>query len=141
MALATLLLSCGLHGCTNVTGGAVELSWSLEDLDGVHIGCPTSVGDIALTWQTADGLGSSAWACDANRGVTNFVVPVGEALLSVAPRCASGAAPAASTFIAPPPVLRTFAEGDVVELHAVVLQLAVQSDTVNCAATACVCAP
>ncbi|MCE9580585.1 MAG: hypothetical protein K8W52_46120 [Deltaproteobacteria bacterium] len=140
MALATLLLSCGLHGCTNVTGGAVELSWSLEDLDGVHIPCPDAVTKIRLSWQTDEGLNSASFQCTNNRGVTAFGVPSGQALLWVSPECTDGTEPAPATFVAPPPILRTIAVGDVVELHAVVLQLVVQSDTVNCAATACVCA-
>ena len=140
VALATLLLSCGLHGCTNVSGGAVELSWSLEDLDGVHLECPREVTRMRLWWQTDEGLNGTSWPCTDNRGVTSFEVPRGDALLWVAPECAGGIAPAAQTFVSPPPILRTIAIGDVVELHAVVLQLVVQSDTVNCAATACVCA-
>src|SRR5438105_4965563 len=38
VALATLL-SCPLHGCTNVSGGAVELSWHLEDATGGGLDC------------------------------------------------------------------------------------------------------
>ncbi len=142
VALATLLLSCGLHGCINVSGGAVELSWSLEDLDGVLVpqGCPDEVENIRLWWQTEEGLNGTSFLCTNNRGVTSFEVPSGEALLWVAPECAGGIAPAPATYVSPPPILRTIAVGDVVELHAVVLQLAVPSVTVNCAATACVCA-
>src|SRR4051812_13625749 len=38
VALATLL-SCSFLGCSQVSGGAVELSWSLFDYDGNKIGC------------------------------------------------------------------------------------------------------
>jgi hypothetical protein len=138
VALATLL-SCGLHGCTNVSGGAVELSWSLEDADGTHLDCPAEVARIRLWWQGDQGLHGSSWPCKDNRGVTGFEIPTGANQLWVTPECPDSSTPSAATFVSPPPIVRTFAEGDVVELHAIVMQLVVPSATVNCAATACVC--
>src|SRR5690349_24917520 len=38
VALATLL-SCSLHGCSQVSGGAVELAWSFQDYDGAPLHC------------------------------------------------------------------------------------------------------
>jgi hypothetical protein len=117
-------MSMMLHGCTEVTGGAVELSWHLENIDGSPFGgCPDTIDQIRLSWQVNGVTGSTDFACTANHGVTAFDVPAGDALLSVEPLCANGAATRTSAFIAPAPIARTIVVDDVVELHAVVLQI------------------
>lgn len=143
VALATLL-SCPLHGCTNVSGGAVELSWHLQDVDGTALGCdttrdlstPTSrrveviVDSMRLWWQVGTDRRSVDFPCAANHGVTQFEVPTGEALLwiepQITPTCLGGT-PVTPPFIAPAPIARTITDGNVVELHAVVVEIDVDA--------------
>jgi hypothetical protein len=130
VALATLLL-CGAHGCTNVTGGAVELSWSLHGTDGKPVECvDAGVGRIRLIWQVGSTERFDAWPCTDNRAVTGFEIPEGDALLSVAPECVSGQPADLDFYQAPAPVARTVTEGDVVELHAIVVQLPTCTGTI-----------
>jgi hypothetical protein len=125
VALATLL-SCSLQGCTQVSGGAVELSWSLFDYDGNKIGCVQNAGSRTLTidkirlwWQVDAQRNSTDWDCTKYHGVTAFDIPAGDALLWVEPQCPSGTPVVPASFMAPAPLQRTIAVGDVVELHAV----------------------
>jgi hypothetical protein len=129
VALAPLLMSLALHGCTRAEdSGAVELSWNLIDADGG----PTKCGDHDLThmrlwWDvsTVDGVveGCAEFKCDPSHGVTEFKVPKGSALLRVEPRCRQGDALPIDGYIAPAPIQRMIIGGDVVELHAVVIQI------------------
>jgi len=115
---------CGTYGCTNVTGGAVELSWSLHGTDGKPVDCGVAgVGRIRLEWQVGTVQRFDAWPCDDSRAVTGFDLPAGDALLWVVPECVSGQPADASFYQSPAPVARTITEGDVVELHAIVIQL------------------
>ncbi len=125
VALATLLMSFALHGCASVTGGAVELSWNLETLDGSNIDdCDSMrIGRMRLWWQVDGMRDSRDYDCSANHAVTKFEVPEGDALLWVEPQCANGSPVAAADYIAPPPLARTINLGDVVELHAVVIEI------------------
>lgn len=125
------LLSCVLHGCTNVTGGAVELSWNLETFDGGSIhdclhdsntGVDRITG-ITLWWQVNLTRDSHEFECRKNHGLTSFEVPTGQALLWVEPQCAPGTAVCPKDYIAPAPLERTIAIGEVVELHAVEIEL------------------
>jgi hypothetical protein len=117
-------MSMTLHGCTEVTGGAVELSWNLETLDGKpFLGCPDTIDRIRLSWVVNGITGSTDFPCGRNSGVTAFDVPPGDALLSVEPQCASGTPVNESAVVAPAPIARTISVDDVVELHAVVLQI------------------
>ena len=86
MALATgLCLS--VHGCENVNGGAVELSWKLRpassSLEEKFVGCaPTKsegrrgiVVSMRLDWEVRDSqagvpTGARSWECTDNHGVT-----------------------------------------------------------------------
>jgi hypothetical protein len=132
---AATLLSCGLHGCTDVTGGAVELSWHLETIDGDTIsGCAWTTADdqreaiesIRLTWTPVDASTPPGWrdfTCSHPHGVTSFDVPTGAVLLSVEPLCVGGTGVKAELFTAPPPIERDVRRGDVVELHAVIIQV------------------
>ena len=148
-----------VHGCTDVKGGAVELSWKLRAAAGAteaFVSC-NSVGElldsqghlfedglltrIRLHWQPATGDASSAdFQCSASHGVTTFVVPPGDNLLWVRPVCGTGAASFEpddndGTYVAPAPAQRTVIAGDTVSLGAVELVLQVS----KCTQQACVC--
>jgi len=104
-----------VHGCTDVTGGAVELSWKLRAVtgsDNTFLDCaiklaPTGqavqVARIRLDWSVDDEEGSRSWPCDDDHGVTKFELPEGRALLHVSPICADNTVALASTFRAPAP--------------------------------------
>lgn len=133
VALATLL-SCPLHGCTDVSGGAIELSWHLENFDGSsRPECAPSntavapIGFVKLWWQVDTGRSSLEIQCSRFHGVTSFDVPEGQALVWVEPECLDGTPVKPSAFMAPAPIARTITVGDVVELHAVVI--AIDADT------------
>ena len=125
------LLSCVLHGCTNVTGGAVELSWDLETVTGspVHDCLHDSasgtdrITTMRLWWQVNLTRDSHEFDCRDNHGVTGFDVPPGQALLWVEPQCAPGTPVCPQDYIAPAPLERTITLGDVVELHAVEIEV------------------
>jgi len=117
-------MSMMLHGCTKITGGAVELSWNLENMDGSRFsGCPKVIDRIRLAWQVGTDTGSTDFACGDNHGVTAFDVPAGDAVLSIEPQCAGGTPVNAAAFVAPAPLERTISVDDVVELHAIVIQI------------------
>ena len=78
--------------------------------------------------------GFASWRCDDNHGVTGFDLPEGEALLSVTPECAEGAADPA-TYSAPAPEQRNVILGDTVSLGAVELVLQVS----YCGQQPCIC--
>jgi hypothetical protein len=140
VALATLL-SCPLHGCTKVSGGAVELSWYLQDTDGTTLGCDTTrdvsdtpkrqwtvhVESMRLWWQVDTDRSSVDFPCKASHDVTQFEVPTGDALLWIEPQitttCLGGTPVVPAPFIAPAPIARTITDGNVVELHAVVVEI------------------
>jgi hypothetical protein len=151
VATATLVF-LAVHGCTDVKGGAVELSWKLRAAAGaqdVFVSC-TSDGTltnsagaalqgtgqlkfIRLGW-TGSGSDSAFvdFNCSASHGVTTFIVPPGETYLSVEPRCDGDVLPRDRTYVAPPPVVRTVIAGDTVSLGAVELVLQVSNCTQPC---------
>lgn len=140
-ALALCLCLPLLTSCTDVTGGAVELSWLLRPSDGNENACSeqsccetSRVAQMRLLWDVGGTTGSAEWACADNRAVTGFVLPPGEAALWVEPQCAGGPA-AAATYEAPAPVVRTLVDGEVVSLNAVVVQVQIAS----CESQACIC--
>jgi hypothetical protein len=144
--IATVLYLVVHAACTDVTGGAVELSWRLRPASGSSttqpfIDCTSGlpgtgpVTGVLLTWDVDGKPGSVTFDCNANHGVTRFVLPPGNALLSVAPVCASGPA-APGTYIAPAPEQRTVNVGDTVSLGAVELVLQVSSCSVT---QPCIC--
>ena len=134
MALATgLCLS--VHGCENVNGGAVELSWKLRPassaLEEKFVGCAPKrnvedrTGEVLgmrLDWevraQAGVHTGSDWWPCNHNHGVTGFDLPEGDAFLTVTPLCAEGAANPVS-YIAPAAEQRRVIVGDTISLGAV----------------------
>jgi hypothetical protein len=151
VALATLV-SLGVHGCTDVKGGAVELSWKLRAAAGaadVFVACtPEGVltdssgrvledghlTDIRLEWQGSE-TGFLDFNCSTSHGVTTFIVPPGDTLLAVRPICEGGFEPDPSTFVAPASVQRSVIAGDTVSLGAVEIVVQVS----QCLGQACVC--
>jgi hypothetical protein len=132
-------------GCTDVTGGAVELSWRLRPTSGAgttqpFIDCNSgfpltgTVTGIRLDWDVAGTASFAVFPCNAGHGVTRFEVPTGDALLSVSPVCAGGPA-ALDTYTAPAPEQRTVTVGNTVSLGAVELVLQVTS----CELQPCIC--
>ena len=140
-------LCLAVHGCTDVDGGAVELSWKLRALTGsrdTFLDCaiqlaPTNqvvnVARIQLDWDVDGEQGVRSWPCDDDHGVTRFELPAGQALLRVSPICSNGMVAAASTFSAPAPEQRTVIVGNTVSLFGVELLLEVSS----CDLQPCIC--
>ena len=134
-----------LVGCTQVDGGAVELSWKLRpassSLPDKFVGCTSGqagtgpVTRIRLDWEVVGkSSGFASWRCDDNHGVTGFDLPEGDALLSVTPECVEGPANPAA-FVAPPPEQRNVILGDTVSLGAVELVVEVS----YCGQQPCIC--
>jgi hypothetical protein len=134
-----LALCIGVHGCGEVDGGAVELSWKLRAASGsgsedsildcnVGIEGTRPVTHIRLDWEV-DGMSHfRQWECDENHGVTGFELPEGTALLRVSPICSVDdvqMVAAAETYTAPPPEQRTVIVGNTVSLGGVELLLVV----------------
>jgi hypothetical protein len=136
-----------VHGCADVNGGAVELSWKLRAATGsdlTFLDCaitlqPTGervqVAKIQLEWRVGDVDGVRSWPCDDDHGVTKFELPEGQALLSVSPICSNDAVALASTFRAPAPEQRKVIVGNTINLGGVELLLEVSS----CDLQACIC--
>ena len=146
-ALATVLCLAVHGGCVAVDGGAVELSWKLRpassSLPDKFVGCESgepgtgAVTEIQLDWEIEDGsgrVGSQAWRCSDNHGVTGFDLPEGDALLFITPRCEGGPANPA-TYTAPAAQQRNVIPGDTVSLGAVELVLQVS----YCGQQPCIC--
>lgn len=135
-----------VNACTDVTGGAVELTWKLRPASGstdIFVDCDNipntnPVTQIRLDWQVGAKTGFAQWRCTDYHGITSFDLPKGTALLSVRPICASGDA-LPSTYIAPTPEQRTVIVGNTVSLGAVELIV----ETSNCGdqpdEQACIC--
>jgi hypothetical protein len=147
MALATVLC-LPVHGCENVTGGAVELSWKLRpassSLEDKFVGCDPGrrgtmpVTHMRLDWEVRFGAGVRTgyedWECDDNHGATGFDLPEGNALLTLTPLCASGTADPAS-YIAPAAEQRRVIAGDTISLGAVELVVTI----LFCETQPCIC--
>jgi len=132
-----------VHGCADVNGGAVELSWKLRATSGssetflsCDIGLPDTgnVEKIRLDWTVDGAPGSHEWPCSDDHGATGFELPEGVALLSVSPVCATHDA-APETYTAPAPEQRNVIPGNTVSLGGVELLLEVSS----CTTQACIC--
>jgi hypothetical protein len=140
-------LCLGVHGCADVNGGAVELSWKLRAATGsdhTFLGCaiqlePTNqvveVARIQLNWEVGGETGVGTWPCDDDHGATKFELPAGQALLRVSPICSNGVVAAASTYSAPPPEQRDVIVGNTVSLGGVEILLEVSS----CDFQPCIC--
>jgi hypothetical protein len=145
-----LTLYLAVHGCADVHGGAVELSWKLRATAGseqTFLDCSVGVAGaghvsyIRLDWQVNGEADFRRWPCGAYHGVTGFELPEGEALLTVSPECETQDRPpvlysaAADTYIAPAPEQRVVIAGNTVSLGGVELLLEVSS----CDKQACIC--
>jgi|RhiMethySRZTD1v2_1073278.scaffolds.fasta_scaffold671361_1 hypothetical protein len=140
-------LCLAVHGCADVSGGAVELSWKLRAVtgsDATFLDCaitlvPTNekvqVARIQLEWDAGGEMGSRSWPCDDDHGVTKFELPEGRALLHVSPICADNTVALASTFRAPAPEQRNVIVGNTISLGGVELLLEVSS----CDLQPCIC--
>jgi len=138
-----LVVWMAVHGCADVPGGAVELSWKLRAASGssetflaCEIGLPGTgnVEKIRLDW-TVNGVASShEWLCSDDHGATGFELPEGVALLRVSPLCATHDA-TPETYTAPAPEERDVIAGNTISLGGVELLLEVSS----CATQACIC--
>jgi hypothetical protein len=138
--VACVTLCLLVHGCTNVNGGAVELSWKLRP----HSGSPTDFIDcnngkpislIQLDWDVGGVTDSRTWNCSDGHGVTAFDIPPGAALLSVKPICETHLPAAEGTYTAPAPERRNVIVGNTISLGAVELVLQVA----GCSFQPCVC--
>lgn len=141
-----LLLCLFVHGCVDVQGGAVELSWKLRASSGstrTFLDCQFNlepdgrvrISEIQLSWQVSGSEGSRSWPCKNDHGVTGFELPEGSALLSVRPICDNGAVAASNTYTAPAPEQRQVIVGNTVSLGGVELLLEVSS----CDYQTCIC--
>lgn len=130
-------LCLGVHGCTEATGGAVELSWALRSTRDREINdcVADSISRIRLWWATENSQRYTAFPCEANHGVTAFDLPVGEVLLYVTPECTDGNSANPDHFVTAPPIVREVAIGEAVTLDAVLLVVKVD----DCASATCVC--
>ncbi len=127
----------GVHGCTEATGGAVELSWALRSTRdrGIDDCADGSIGRIRLWWATDDSRRYTAFRCEANHGVTAFDLPIGQVSLYVTPECTDGNTADPDHFVTPPPIVRQVAIGETVTLDA--LLLVVKLD--DCNSPTCIC--
>ena len=138
-------LCLSVHGCADVDGGAVELSWKLRptssSLEDKFVECDSGrtgtgpVTYIRLDWEVSGVVGSSAWSCDDNHGVTKFDLPTGMALLTVRPECGDHLPADPASYIAPAVEQRRVSPGDTVSLGAVELVVNVS----YCIDQPCVC--
>jgi hypothetical protein len=140
-----MLLCLAVHatGCTDVNGGAVELSWKLRAATGsqvtfldcnVNLAGTGRVTHIRLDWSVGGDPGFEQWPCEDDHGVTGFELPEGVALLRVSPVCGTAAA-ALDTYTAPAPEQRNVIAGNTVSLGGVELLLEVSS----CDLHPCIC--
>ena len=124
-----LLVFALASACTDVKGGAVELSWTLrpqsgDDID-LFVMCDTGVvganpvTGMRLDWSVGSAVGSQSWACTDYHGVTGFELPAGNAELVINPECGSGDIPPPAEYIAPPPQVRAVTVGNTVDLGAI----------------------
>lgn len=148
--IVVTLLCLAVHatGCSEVDGGAVELSWKLRAATGstatfLECNVPTTppglagtgrVTHIRLDWEVDGNPGFDQWPCEDDHGVTGFELPEGTALLRVSPVCAAGAA-AFETYTAPAPEQRNVIAGNTISLGGVELLLEVSS----CQERPCIC--
>lgn len=144
-AVALAVCLC-VHGCVEVDGGAVELSWKLRARAGstrTFLECEfnlepngfSRISAIELSWDVDGVQASRSWPCDDDHGVTGFELPEGKALLLVSPICDNGAVAASNTYTAPAPEQRQVIVGNTVSLGGVELLLEVSS----CNFQTCIC--
>ena len=145
-----MTLCIAVHGCTDVHGGAVELSWKLRPWSGAKddfLPCVPpdltkvkydTIAQIRLDWDvTGETPGHRNWPCtdEEQHGVTGFELPPGDALLTVSPVCSDGSVANAKTYIAPAAELRRVIVGNTISLGAVEIVL----QTSDCERQLCIC--
>jgi hypothetical protein len=144
-ALLSLAIALGSAGCVAIDGGAAELSWSLRSFEGKSQSCAEAgVEGIRLCWESLDDSSSTGcrpgqfrtFPCTDEAGVTGFEIPVGRTKFFAEPVCAGGAPAGAGTFQAPPPIVRTVRDGEVVTLDSLLI---VVTDQDNCSGDSCTC--
>ena len=145
VTLTLLTAACcvgAVASCTDVNGGAIDLSWTVRTTVGATVTCETAqIQEIRLWWQgTAPGsvANSEAWPCSQVHGVTGFSVDSGPTLLWVEPDCTPGMVAAAQTYETPAPVERDVVTDQVVSLNDVVIQVQI-FDSCGPGPDACVC--
>jgi len=131
------VLCLGVHGCTEATGGAVELSWALRSTRdrGIDDCAGGTIGRIRLWWEAAGKRRYTAFPCRDNHGVTAFDLPVGRVSLWVTPECSDGNTADPEQFVTPPPIVRDVTIGEAVTLDAVLLVVKLD----DCMPAACIC--
>jgi hypothetical protein len=122
--------------CTEVDGGAVEVSWVFRTDRGDRRDCgQIDVGQVELRWGSAS-ADRVAFPCRDERGVTGFDLPVGPRSLYLRPICADGSPAADGSYRAPAPIVRTITDGDVITLDTQLIEVRVT----GCGeATPCIC--
>jgi hypothetical protein len=111
-----------VHACTEVSGGAVEISWNLRNVDGSGVSCGfAEVEFIRLNILDDFGAGYVEFPCTDERGVTRFDLAPGDAELWLSPACESTLDPIA--YRAPPPIVRTITEGEVITLDTQLIEV------------------
>ena len=121
--LVLTLSACPMvHACTEVSGGAVEISWNLRNVDGSGVSCGfADIATINLIIDDDFGPGFVPFPCGDERGVTRFDLAPGRAELSLAPGCENTVDPIA--YRAPPPIVRTITEGEVITLDTQLIEV------------------
>ena len=131
-----------LAGCIDVSGGAVELSWSLRSTDGVRRGCDSSwrldTARVRLVCQTTDptpaacdlGPGGAFpdWECLSYAGSTAFNIPEGTYQFKIEVICA-GTDVAELDVTVPAPIVRDIFIGEIAQLNALLIELPIDGQT------------
>lgn len=129
-------------GCTEVDGGAVEVSWDLRRVDGSDTECQSArVAEVALRWDV-EGVRtrSPKFPCEDARGVTLFNVDPGRVSLSLQLFCEDGQMASEAAYQAPAPIVRTITEGEVITLATQILEVNFTDDDSECTGEApCIC--
>ena len=112
----------------------MEASWALRAFDGSNIkDCPPTfrVEKVRLCWSASQAEATqgelcapSQWEefdCTIRRGVTGFRVPAGPTFFTIEPVCSGDIA--LGVFQAPPPILRTVENGEVVTLNSLLIEI------------------
>lgn len=133
-------------GCVDISGGAVELSWSFQTFVGGSIqdACATTqVESVRLCWRAKGGENGTNncqvltsyddFPCNDFRGITDFVIPPGEQLMEIAPLCTGqDQPPERQKYDVPAPIVRDVITGEVVTLDSLLIVIN-EADADGCA--------
>lgn len=119
-----LVSSAGLvlgAACVDVNGGAVELSWTIQDTQGERRDCGD--GPLGVIRLQGQGPGGVMWIsddvdCEKNRLATSFQIDPGRWTFWLDPRCTSGMAADVNV---PDPITRDIVDGQVAQLNALLI--------------------